>query len=175
MFLDHSINNIISMEIDVYKAKLLNHIRLQQEKGKQALKKRIKISVLGKHYTVGFFKPYIEELKKEEAIIDDGHSIFLTNLGKKILDDNFILTKRKIEKSRITAGILKLTDLDKSLFLNIKEKIKNNHDIVASDIADELDVSRQLISKRINKLKKLGYITFLPRQYNTIKILKEME
>jgi len=177
-FIDCNITDIISMEMDIYKAKILNHIKIKKDKGKQALKARWNITVLGKQYSMGFFKPYIIELINENAIIDNGKNIDITEKGIELLNSNIHLTKRyKVahKKTHSNKGIPTPRDIQITNYL--KKRVASNTicTFTINDAVKDLGVTKQMISYRIKRLKDAGYLDYVPRNYNTIKILKEIE
>ena len=168
------------MEMDVYKAKILGHIKKQKDKGKLALKASWNICVLGKRYTMSFFKPYIIELVNENAIVVNRGSIDITDKGTELLNKNIHLTVRKKSKSytkRISKNKRIPTPHDIRTMHYLKKRVANNTICTfnINDAAKDLGVTKQMISLRVKRLQDAGYLDYVPRNYNTIKILKEIE
>jgi len=174
-----SANYNSSYQIDMSKfnmgvphAKLLNFLIKNDN---QIKKKKINFYALGKTYHIGASRLLINDLKKENAIVDDSQTISITEKGLELLEYNKHLLKRKPEKTHSNKGIPTPHDIQITNYL--KKRVADNTicTFTINDAVKDLGFTKQIVSYRIKRLKDAGYLDFTPRKYNTIKILKEIE
>ncbi|MDH5644997.1 MAG: winged helix-turn-helix domain-containing protein [Candidatus Heimdallarchaeota archaeon] len=175
-----------SFDIEITHAKLLNYLKKREN---SVEKSKISFYSNGKTYHLRSATSFIADLKKEQAIIENDKTIAITDKGLKLLQNNShllkrISTERKVYKKYKQYKKYKNTKVrcDKAIpteedfrILELLKATTIDNSFTITAFAEELGLTRPLVTYRMQRLKKAKLIDYEPRKYNTIKILKEIE
>ncbi|MDH5796169.1 MAG: winged helix-turn-helix domain-containing protein [Anaplasmataceae bacterium] len=161
-----------SFEMEIAHAKFLNYLN----KRKKVKRSIIHFDVKGITYSMRRINPLIEDLKKENAIIDDGKLVTITDQGEKLLQNNQHLLQRakykKYKNAKVRCDKAIPTEEDFRILELLKAKTIDNSFTVKA-FAEELGLTRTLVTYRMQRLKNAKLIDYEPRRPYTIKILEK--